>query len=491
MPTTELFSEPIDTIHRTQVGVAPLGPSHSYPLAPVGAPPQANTAVAWAEDVPPLQAAPAPAPRSPRTVSDTGLSMGQLTDLLLKTLYVHGVLQGSDLSKLLRLPLDVVEEPLLMLRDQRLVEAGSGDVLGSVTFKFALTENGRIRAREAVENCRYVGPAPVPLAQYIEQCHVQSVAGTRCNPVSLRAAFKDYVIRPSLLDELGPAVCSGKSLFLYGPPGNGKTVIAKGLGRFLSQFCGEIYVPYAILADNNIITFYDPGIHQTTDDADQGFRRSGPNGEGSQALPDGAVDRRWRRIKRPVVLTGSELTLDLMELKYNRLANFYNAPMHIKANGGMFLIDDIGRQTISARDLLNRWTVPLEESADYLTLSTGRKCMLPLEQLTIFATNLDTKEVVDEAFLRRTKHKLQVNSPTRELYTVIFQMACRQRDIAYDEAIVNTLFENYYDRGRAPRASDPRDLLEMARSICRFHEVPVNLSIDLIHECAKNFFGTM
>ena len=259
-----------------------------------------------------------------------------------------------------------------MMRDQRLVEVGTGDILGRVSYKFALTEGGRVRAREAVENCRYVGPAPVSLAQYREQCTVQQVTGTRCHPTALRAAFKEYVIRPALLGELGPAVCSGKSLFLYGPPGNGKTVIAKGLGRFLSMFCGEIYVPYAILAENNIITFFDPGIHQTTDDAEQGLRgRTVATVDSAEGVSEGPVDRRWRRIKRPVVVTGSELTLDLLELKYNKLANYYNAPLHIKANGGMFLIDDIGRQAIRAKDLLNRWTVPLEEGADYLTLSTG------------------------------------------------------------------------------------------------------------------------
>ena len=496
MPSTQLFHEPIETINRTPTGASQLGQtladSTSYPLVPTGTGFPSNMSVTLKEEATALPAAPVPGPRSPRTVSETGLSMGQLNDLLLKTLYVHGVLQGADVSKLLRLPFDVVEEPLRMMRDQRLVEVGTGDVLGRVSYKFALTESGRVRAREAVENCRYVGPAPVSLAQYREQCAVQQVTGTRCHPTALRAAFKEYVIRPALLGELGPAVCSGKSLFLYGPPGNGKTVIAKGLGRFLSMFCGEIYVPYAILAENNIITFFDPGIHQTTDDAEQGLRgRTVAAVDAADGVSEGPVDRRWRRIKRPVVVTGSELTLDLLELKYNKLANYYNAPLHIKANGGMFLIDDIGRQAIRAKDLLNRWTVPLEEGADYLTLSTGRKCMLPLEQLTVFATNFDPKEIVDEAFLRRIKHKLQINSPTRELYTVIFQMACRQRDIAYDESVVNTLFQNYYDHGRAPRASDPRDLLEMARSICRFHELPVTLTNDLIDECAKNFFGTM
>lgn len=436
---------------------------------------------------------PVPAPRTPRTLSESGLSNSQLSDLLLKTLYVHGVLQGSELARLIRLPFGVIEETLRILRDQRLVEAGASDLAGRVSYRFVLTENGRIRANEALEINRYVGPAPVSLEQYVERCLLQRVAGISCHPTSLRAVFKDFVLRPSMLNELGPAVCSGKSLFLSGPPGNGKTVIAKGLGQFLNQFSSEIYVPYAILAETCIITLFDPGIHQTTDDADLSQRGMIDRSHGASSNPvqDSPVDTRWRRIKRPVVVTGSELTLDLLELKYNKQANFYNAPLQIKANGGMLLIDDIGRQTVSSKDLINRWTVPLEEGVDYLTLATGRKCALPLQQLTVFATNLDQNEVIDEAFLRRMKHKIHVDTPSRQLYTVIFQMACRQREIAYDESVVDGLFRNFYDRGREPRSSDPRDLLETARSICRFHNVPVLLTEELMVQCARSFFGSV
>jgi hypothetical protein len=435
--------------------------------------------------------APIPAPRSPRSLMESGLTSAQLSDLLLKTLYVHGVLQGSDLARLTRLPFGVVEEPLRIMRDQRFVEVRSNDLAGRVSYRFALTETGAARAHEALDQNRYVGPAPVSLEQYVMQCQLQRVTGMRCSPASLRGAFKDYVIRPSMLDELGPAVCSGKSILLTGPPGNGKTVIAKGLGRFLNQFCSEIYVPYAILAENCIITLFDPGIHESTDDSDLAQRGiASPSNElASYPVHDGPVDLRWRRIKRPVVVTGSELTLDLLELKFNKLANFYNAPLQIKANGGMLLIDDLGRQTVRTKDLINRWTVPLEEGVDYLTLSTGRKCALPIEQLSVFATNLDPNEVVDEAFLRRMKHKLRIDAPSRELYTVIFHQACRQRGIAYEESVVEYLFQEYYNQGKTPRASDPRDLLELAKSICRFHDISVSLTQDLVQECARRFFG--
>ncbi len=439
----------------------------------------------------PVQAAPAPAPRSPKTLAETGLTLGQLSELVLKTLYVQGILIGGDIAKSIRLPFGIINESLQALRDQKLVEVASGDLVGRVSYRFALTEVGRGRARDSFENCRYVGPAPVPIEQYVEHCRLQHVTGTACTPTALRAAFKEFVIRPAMLAELGPAVCSGKSIFVYGPPGNGKTVIAKGLGRFLNMFGGEIYVPYAILAENSIVTVFDPGIHRTTDDADLSQRGmvSTSTEKSSYLVNEGPVDLRWRRIKRPVVITGGELTLEMLELQYSKTANFYSAPLHIKANGGVFLIDDFGRQIVRPKDLLNRWIVPLEEGVDYLTLNTGRKFMLPFEQLIIFSTNLDPKDLVDDAFLRRIKHKIRIDPPTRDLYTVIFQMACRQRAILYNESCVDGLFGKYYDLGRTPRSSDPRDLLEMAVSICRFHEQPVVLTEELIDECARRFFG--
>ena len=434
--------------------------------------------------------APIPAPRSPKTWLESGLSQAQLSDLLLKMLFVHGVQLGSELARLTRLPFGVVEEPLRSLRDQRLVEVSSSDLAGRVSYRFGLTESGRVRAHEALEHNRYVGPAPVPLEQYIEHCQLQQITGTRCTPAILQAAFQDIVIRPAMLDQLGPAVCSGKSIFLWGPPGNGKTTIAKGLGRYLNRFANEIYVPYAILVDNCIVTVFDPGIHQTTDDTDLAQRgiTAPANGVLSGPVQDGPIDLRWRRVRRPVVVTGNELTLDLLELKYHKPGNFYHAPLQIKANGGLFLIDDLGRQTVRSQDLINRWTIPLEESVDYLTLANGRKCMLPIEQLTVFATNLDPQQVVDEAFMRRIKHKIHIEAPVREQYAAIFQLACRQQEVPYDEAMVEDLLQKYRDLGRTPRSSDPRDLLNMARSICRFHELPFTLNTNLMQDSASRFF---
>ncbi len=431
------------------------------------------------------------APRSPTTLAECGLQLGLIADLALKQLYLHGTLLGGDIARATRLPFSIVDEALRTLRDQKCIEVASGDLVGRVSYRFALTEQGRARARESFEHCRYVGPAPVPIEQYIEQCHLQHVTGAVCTMPMLRATFQDCVIHPSLLEELGPAVCSGTSIFVYGPPGNGKTLIAKGLGRFLNTQGGDIYVPYAIQAESSIITVFDPGIHRTTDDAGASPRVVGTAESPAYVVPEGHFDIRWRRIRRPVVITGGELTLDMLELQYNATGNFYTAPMHIKANGGVFLIDDFGRQLVRPKELLNRWIVPLEERVDYLTLSTGRKFMLPFEQLIIFSTNLDPRELVDDAFLRRIRHKVKIESPDRQTYTEIFRLICRQKRVAFDASAVDLLFRKYYDNGRIPRSSDPRDVLEIADSICRFREQPLVLSDNLIDESAGRFFGQL
>lgn len=433
----------------------------------------------------------AAAPPSPTSLGETGLTLMHLSELVLKQLYLHGNLVGAHLARQARLPFQIVEEVLRFLKDERCVEVASGELIGPASYRFNLTELGRRRAREAFEQCRYVGPAPVTLEEYVTQCRKQNVSGTTCHAEDLIAAFQNLIIRDGLLEELGPAVCSGKSIFLYGPPGNGKTMIAKGLGNFLNRHGGEIHVPYAVAAENSIVTIFDPTIHTATDDADMldnadlGISKPG---DMMNAMHQSTPDLRWRRIRRPVVMTGGELTLEMLDLRYNKTSNFYTAPLHIKANCGVFLIDDFGRQIVSPRDLLNRWILPLEEHIDYLTLATGKKFAVPFEQLTLFSTNLDPRELVDEAFLRRIRHKIHIGSPDRELYTEIFKLNCQQRNIRYHESAVDFMFTNYYDAGKPPRSSDPRDLLEIVQSICRFRDQPALLTDDLMAEASKRFF---
>ncbi len=269
-------------------------------------------------------------PRSPGTLRESGLTLSQLCELLLKQIYLTGSMTGFDLAGHARLPFSVIDEGLRFLKDEKCLDVTSGELLGRISYRFTLTELGRLRAREAFDQCKYVGPAPVPLKQYVDQCRLQTVAGIPCYPGTLRDAFEDFIIRPGLLEELGPAVCSGKSIFIYGPPGNGKTMIAKGLGRFLHTRGGEIYIPYAIQAENHIVTVFDPTIHETTDDYELQFanvsdREVPPAGLESAEKTDG-VDLRWRRIRRPVVITGGELTLEMLDLRYSKVSNFYSAP---------------------------------------------------------------------------------------------------------------------------------------------------------------------
>jgi hypothetical protein len=387
---------------------------------------------------------------------------------------------------LLCLPFKVIEESLRFLKDEKCLEVAGGDLIGRVSYRYNLTELGRRRAQDALTLCAYVGPAPVPLDDYIEQTYRQAVTGISCSPELLRSAFNHLVLSDALFNAIGPAIVSGRSVFIYGPPGNGKTSIARAVGDFMNTSGGEIYVPYAFFAENSIITVYDPVLHQLAE------------GEGNERLEDneatirrllntGAVDPRWVRIRRPVVVTGGELSLNMLDLRYNAESNFYQAPLHVKANGGIFLIDDFGRQLLSPRELLNRWILPLEERHDYLSLANGKKFEVPFEQLTIFSTNLDPKDLVDDAFLRRIRHKVEILAPTRDIYEKIFAGVAKKLGMAPCPPAVEYLYERYYTRGRNPRASDCRDLLETIQSICRFRRQPVQLTRELMVEAAASF----
>jgi hypothetical protein len=429
------------------------------------------------------------APACPTTLDEAGIGLMTLAELLLKHLYMQGNTLGVQLARNVRLPFQLVEEALRFLKSEKCLEVVSGDLIGPASYRFNLTEIGRKRAQECFHHCRYVGPAPVSLDHYVSQCRLQQVSTVECHAEALKKAFHGMIIRQGLLDELGPAVCSGKSIFVYGPPGNGKTLVGKGLGRFLNLHGGEIYVPYAIDAEGSIITLFDPTIHVPTDHEELAAEYSALSAlsVGADGTPPN-TDLRWRRVKRPVVITGGELTLHMLDLRYHTESNFYNAPLHIKANGGVFLIDDFGRQIVSPRDLLNRWILPLEDRVDYLTLATGKKLAIPFEQLIVFSTNLDPRELVDEAFFRRIRHKIRIGPPSREVYSEIFRLCCEQRKIPFDPRAVEYLFANYYDLGKPPRSSDPRDLLEIALSICRFRNQEVSLKPELLAEATERFF---
>jgi hypothetical protein len=426
------------------------------------------------------------APGAPENLRESGLSLSFLNDMILRCILVRGTMLGIDLARLLCLPFKVIEESLQFLKDEKCIEVTGGDLIGKVAYRFALTDLGRNRARDALKMCSYVGPAPVPLEDYVEQAYRQAVTGIHCTPENLRGCFSHLVLPEELFNSLGPAIVSGKSMFLFGPPGNGKTSIARAIGDFMNQAGGEIYVPYAILADNSIITIYDPTLHQLTQDPE--LERVDDNEATIRRLLNThTVDARWVRIRRPVVVTGGELTLDMLDLRYNADANVYQAPLHVKANGGVFLIDDFGRQLVSPKELLNRWILPLEDRHDFLTVASGKKFEVPFEQLIIFSTNLDPRDLVDEAFLRRIRHKVGIDAPAREVYTKIFEANCKRLGMNPCPEAIDFLYERYYSKMRSPRASDCRDLLEIVQAICRFRKQPVKLTTSLIAEAATSF----
>ncbi len=431
---------------------------------------------------------PAPeAPATPDSIRESGLSASFIADMILRIIYTRGPQVGRDVATFLCLPFKLVRDPLVFLKNEKCVQVDGGDLVGEVSYRFSLTDLGRQRANDCMKQCAYVGPAPVPLEDYVEQCYRQTVSGLQCYPEILKAPFSHLVLKEEMFLALGPAIISGRSVFIYGPPGNGKTAMARAIGDFMNTAGGSIYVPHAFIAEGNIVTVFDPSLHivddgpsEVADEADAAVRR---------LLSTGTMDQRWVKIRRPVIITGGELNLEMLDLKYNAEANFYQAPIHFKANGGVFLIDDFGRQLCSPKELLNRWILPLEDRHDFLTVANGKKFQVPFEQLIIFSTNLDPKDLVDDAFLRRIRHKVQIHAPTRDVYEKIFGSVCKRLGMNYDGGAVDFLYERYYNRGRTPRASDCRDLLEIVQSICRYRRQPVHLTRDLMVEAAGSFIA--
>jgi DNA-binding PadR family transcriptional regulator len=414
----------------------------------------------------------------PATVEDTGLSVGQIEQLLVKTLN-DGELTGLALSDRMRLPYSMLEPLIERLRAERLIEVRGAAATGSSSYRYALTDLGRDRARQFFDNSLYVGPAPVPLAQYTAYMNALTAARGFMDRERLAHGFAHLIISDKVLEQLGPAVNAGKAVFLYGAPGNGKTVIAEGMGRTLG---GDMFVPHAIDVDGHIVTMYDPIIHHLVES------EAGP----TSVIAQKADDRRWVRIRRPVVMVGGELTLDMLDLRFNAMSKFYEAPIQLKANGGVFLVDDFGRQKQRPQDLLNRWIVPLESRIDFLTLHTGKKFQVPFDVLTVFATNLDPDALADEAFLRRIPYKIPITDPTLDEFTRIFELNCRRRKLRFHRVMVAYLQRRHYAPvGRALRACHPRDLLDQVTALCRYRGIEPLITRELLDAaCASYFVST-
>jgi hypothetical protein len=414
-------------------------------------------------------------PPPPATIAESGLNPEVLSQLLLKTL-IAGEASGSALADRLRVPYSLLDALVQHARVEKLVEVRGTSGVGTAGYRYTLTDLGRDRAQQFMDICRYVGAAPVPLSQYNAYVRACMAARSSIDRDTLATGFDQLIVSRGMFDQLGPAVNSGKSLFLYGKPGNGKTVVAEGIGRALGT---DMYVPHAIDVDGQTITMFDPVNHQ----------RSVSEAESVSVIASASQDQRWEKIRRPVVVVGGELTLEMLDLSFNPISKFYEAPIQLKANGGVFVVDDFGRQRIPPRDLLNRWIVPLESRVDFLTLHTGRKFELPFNVFIIFATNLKPESLADEAFLRRIPYKILAKDPTPDEYCKIFELNCRKRGLAFDPVMVEYLERRYYQpRKLQMRACHPRDLVEQVVDICRYQKRPAAISRELLDMACSSYF---
>ena len=414
-------------------------------------------------------------PAPPTTIEETGLHPDTLAQLLLKTL-VAGEASGTGLAEKLRVPYSVLDALIQHARIEKLVEVRGTSGAGSAGYRYMLTDLGRDRAGQFLDICRYVGPAPVPLSQYNAYVRACMDARPYLDRTTLSAGFEHLVVNNDMLDLLGPAVNSGKALFLYGAPGNGKTVFAEGIGK---AFGGEMHMPCAIDVDGQVITMYDPVSHQ----------RMGQAANSSSVVTNAVHDRRWESIRRPVVVVGGELTLEMLDLTFNPISKFYEAPIQLKANGGVFVVDDFGRQRIPPRDLLNRWIVPLESRVDFLTLHTGRKFEVPFNVLIVFATNLKPQSLADEAFLRRIPYKILAKNPTLDEFCRIFELNCRRKGLTFDPVMVEYLERKYYrPRKIQMRSCHPRDLISQVVDICRYTNREPVITRELLDAACGAYF---
>jgi hypothetical protein len=409
------------------------------------------------------------APKAPQQIAATGLEEHVLTDLILRIGYTTARFNTEWLAKQLHLSQNLTRELLEKLAFEGLVEQLWQTSEASSHFK--ITDQGRQHAMRVLELCGYVGPAPVSLESYTALLRWQFANSPAVQPENVSTALSGLVLSPRAAQLAGLAVSSGRSLFIYGPPGNGKS----SLGRQIhSALPGDVWIPYAISVGDSVVRLFDAHIHQRVEVAVE--------------KPE-AIDQRWIRIRRPLVVVGGELTLELLDLIYIPSLRCYEAPPHLKANGGVFLVDDFGRERISPEQLLNRFITPMEHQIDYFTLRTGQKVLVPLRHVLIIATNLSPESVTDPAFLRRMGYRIYLGAPTQEQYTRIFEQYAQRQGVAAPPEVIAMLLERYRTQKRDLRACEPRDLIERAHDICRYHGKPLELTPKVLDLAWSGYFG--
>lgn len=415
-------------------------------------------------------------PREPTSLRETGLSESMVEELILRFLLARGEAEGRRIAEQVRLPFLLIEPILSRLKyEQATAYRGSNSVND---YLHTLTDQGRDRARQFNRRTTYFGAAPVPLKSYCEAVKLQSVEGQFPRRDQLRHAFRDLLIDRNMLGKLGPAITSGRGMFLYGYPGNGKTSIAE---RVTLAFGKYIWIPRSLLVDGEILRLFDPLIHEVADQE----RSTG-------LLNDSSVDQRWVRIKRPTVVAGGELTMEMLEVQKDKDTNISESPLQMKSNCGVLVIDDFGRQKMRVDELLNRWIVPLEKRYDFLNMSSGKKTQVPFDQLVIFATNLQPKDLVDDAFLRRIPYKIEVHNPSEAAFRKLFEIMCPRTGLPYDSEVIDYLIQTHYLAKKRPfRNCHPRDLLLQVRNYCIYHEQPLVLKKEYMDLACENYFSIM
>jgi len=410
----------------------------------------------------------------PGTVEETGLDVGFLADLILKALYYGGHATAGRLGTMLALSQPVMQEVMPFLTRDRLCEVKGSEGRGLASYRYALTERGTERTVAAFERNAYLGPAPVPLADYVRQVLSQSVSQVRFDQATVERALAELVLSPETRKRIGRAIASGRSTLVYGATGNGKSTMIRSLGEALS---GHVLIPHAVEVYGQIVRLFDPSKHRSVEDL--------PGGSG----PPRRQDRRWHMSARPTVLAGGELSRHSLELVFHDRSKVYEAPLQMKANGGILIIDDFGRQQMPAVELLNRWIVALEGGVDHLTLHTGQTIEVPFDVIPLFSTNLDPEELADEAFLRRIRYKLEIPDPSLEEFRLIFDRVCQHNGLRADESVVRHLLTRWYEPfGRKLRGCHPRDLVEAVVDAARYEGKTPVLAPETLDEACHTYF---